>query len=119
MDFRCIAATPQQLLERWDGDGLAYGIFNDEAHPARPQLTTLFGPELEEHLQRRRFKAKAGECLLIERLGATPAVLIVVGLGQPRDFHLAAVRQATAVAARAGLRAGVKDLGMLLACSLC
>ena len=114
MDFRCIATTTDQLLEHWEGDGLAYGLFSEDSHPGRAQLAALVGPELEALLERRRFKGKPGETVCIERLGGRPSLLILVGLGKPADFHLAGVRQATASAARTALRQGVQDLGLWL-----
>ena len=90
------------------------GVFRDAEHPGRAQLAALFGPELEEHLQLRRFKAKPGECLCIERLGQSPATLAIVGLGEAADFHLTALRHAVASATRIASKVGCQHMGLLM-----
>ena len=111
MRFRCLA-TPNSVLEAWSGDALAIGLFADPHHPSRAQLAELFGADLERHLEQRKFKGKPGECACIERLGATPALLILVGLGDPAAFHLTELRQACATVARQACRVGCRQLGL-------
>jgi len=112
MDFRCLPTTGDDPLAGWDGDGLAVGLFSDEDHPGRQALREQFGAGLEAHLQQRRFLAKPGEMVTIERLEQTPALLILVGLGAAADFHLSGLRQACAQVARQASRLGVQQLGL-------
>ncbi|MEI7666355.1 MAG: leucyl aminopeptidase [Synechococcaceae cyanobacterium ELA263] len=113
MDFRCVAPGGHPL-ESWSGDTLAVGLFSDADHAGRRQLSELFGETLTELLELRRFKAKPGELLCIERLGQTPANLIVVGLGEAAEFHLNGLRQACAHVARSSARLGTRQLGLLM-----
>jgi leucyl aminopeptidase len=101
-------------LDSWEGDTLAVGLFSDPEHPGRALLAQRFGDDLEQHLQLRRFKAKPGESVCIERLGQTPSTLAIVGLGEPADFHLTALRQAVASATRIASKVGCRHLGLLM-----
>jgi leucyl aminopeptidase len=112
MDFRCLPRASDDPLASWSGDGLAVGLFSDETHPGRRELRDRFGSALETHLQQRRFQAKPGELVTIERLDQTPALLILVGLGEAADFHLSGLRQACAAVARQAARLGVRQLGL-------
>jgi len=115
MEFRCLTAAladPGTLLEAWQGDTLAVGLFSDLNHPARPQLASLLGPGLEELLERRRFKGKPGETLTLQRLEGRPATVILVGLGEPADFDGNGLRAAAASIARAA--AGSRSLALAL-----
>mgnify|MGYP003340876245 CR=1 FL=1 len=111
MRFRCLA-TPGSVLEAWHGDALAVGLFADPHHSCWTQLVSLFGADLERHLEQRHFKGKPGECACIERLGASPSLLILVGLGEPSAFHLTELRLASATAARQAYRVGGRELGL-------
>jgi leucyl aminopeptidase len=113
MDFRCVAPGGHPL-ENWSGDSLAIGLFSDADHPGHQQLAELFGPALPPLLEQRRFKAKPGELLCIERLGQTPANLILVGLGEAAEFHLTGLRNACATAARSSAKLGARQLGLLM-----
>ena len=113
MEFRCLAHSGT-VLEAWDGDTLAVGLFSNEEHPGRAELSALFGDSLEEHLQLRRFKAKPGESLCIERLGQSPSTLAIVGLGEAADFHLTALRHAVASDTRIASKVGCHHLGLLM-----
>ncbi len=113
MEFRCVA-VPGTPLEAWQGDSLVVGLFANAEHPGRRRLVELFGQALDEHLEKRRFKAKPGELITIERLGQSPGNLIVVGLGDAADFHLAGLRDACAAAARAAAKVGTRQLGLLM-----
>ena len=74
--FRCSTASPVS----WDGDALAVGLFAGEAGAAgRRALAACFGEALLARLEQRRFKGKPGECLNLERLGETPATLLLLG----------------------------------------
>ncbi len=116
MEFRCIPDALDAALQHWTGDGLAIGLFAAEEdaprHPWLALLEQVFGAGLTERLEQRRFRAKAGDSLVIERLGETPGTLILVGLGPAGAFNLAALRQASAAAAAAG--AHVQQLGLAM-----
>ncbi|MEY3757272.1 MAG: putative cytosol aminopeptidase, partial [Cyanobacteriota bacterium] len=118
MEFRCIPDDLSQALASWQGDSLAVGLFASDGsnppEPSRQWLENLLGASLNERLEQRRFKAKPGEILPIERLGATPQTLILVGLGEASHFDLSALRQAAAAAAQAASRLGARELGLAL-----
>ena len=118
MEFRCIPDALPTALEHWQGDCLAVGLFQgSEDGPDQPQLerlTAALGQSLAEPLQRRRFKAKPGESLSFDRLGATPQTLILVGLGKPASFCLAGLRQACAAASQAAVAAGCRHLALAM-----
>ncbi|MCU0528117.1 MAG: leucyl aminopeptidase [Cyanobium sp. Prado107] len=118
MEFRCIPDELAAALSQWSGDTLAVGLFarGDERpdHPLWSQLIGAFGAELRERLEQRRFKAKPGDCLTLERIGALPRTLILAGLGEPADFDLDALRGAAAAAARAAEAAGAERLALAL-----
>lgn len=114
MEFRCVPSTGDDWLAGWSGDGLAIGLFSDEEHPGRRQLRERFGSALDAHLEQRRFQAKPGELVTIERLDQSPSLLILVGLGEAADFHLTALRQACGLVARRAAQLGVKQLGLRL-----
>jgi leucyl aminopeptidase len=120
MEFRCIPEELTAALEQWTGDTLAVGLFaRDEErpeHPLQTQLLAIFGADLQQRLEQRRFKAKPGESLCLERLGATPRTLILVGLGEPAAFDLDGLRAAAAGAARAAVSSGAEQLGVALPC---
>ena len=112
MEFRCVPVAGDDPLSSWSGDGLVIGLFSDEEHPGRSQLRERFGPALDAHLEQRRFQAKPGDLVTIERLEQTPSLLILVGLGEASDFHLTALRQACAQAARRASGLGIRQLGL-------
>ena len=117
MEFRCLTASladPGTLLEVWEGDTLAVGLFSDPDHPARAQVESLMGAGLSELLERRRFKGKPGESVSLQRLGARPGTVILVGLGEPAGFDGNALRTATASIARAAAAAGSRSLALAL-----
>ncbi|MCX5960339.1 MAG: leucyl aminopeptidase [Cyanobacteria bacterium] len=117
MEFRCLTASladPGALLEAWQGDTLAVGLFSDPDHPARAQVESLVGAGLSELLERRRFKGKPGESVSLQRLEARPGTVILVGLGEPAGFDGNALRTATANIARAAAAAGSRSLALAL-----
>ena len=114
MEFRCVPSTGDDLLAGWSGDALAIGLFSNEEHPGRRQLRERFGSALDTHLDQRRFRAKPGDLVTIERLDQTPSLLILVGLGEAADFHLSALRQACGQVARRAAQLGVRHLGLRL-----
>jgi leucyl aminopeptidase len=117
MEFRCLTASladPGALLEAWQGDTLAVGLFSDPDHPARAQVESLVGAGLSELLERRRFKGKPGESVSLQRLEARPSTVILVGLGEPAGFDGNALRTATASIARAAAATGSRSLALAL-----
>ena len=117
MEFRCLTASladPGALLEVWQGDTLAVGLFSDPDHPARAQVESLVGAGLSELLERRRFKGKPGESVSLQRVEARPGTVILVGLGEPAGFDGNALRTATASIARAAAAAGSRSLALAL-----
>ncbi|MBM5809696.1 MAG: leucyl aminopeptidase [Cyanobacteria bacterium M_surface_9_m1_291] len=108
MDIRCqpIRCDESAAWQQLSCDALAIGLFAGElSQPLRQALEGLLTAaereSLEQRLERRRFKAKPGECLTVERLGSQPETLILIGLGDPAGFDLAALRLATAQACKA------------------
>jgi leucyl aminopeptidase len=121
MDVRCLSLDlgDASALQQLQTDALAIGLFSDQDQQALRQglghlLTAAEQAALQTRLEQRRFKAKSGECLCFERLGATPATLIVVGLGEPAGFDLDAVRQATSRACKSAAPAGSLALALPL-----
>jgi len=118
MEFRCIPQDLASALGAWAGDTLVVGLFaNNDSNPEDPRrqvLTNLFGSELLQRLEQRQFKAKPGESVSLERLGASPQTLILVGLGETKEFDLAGLRMGCAAGARAACAAGAQDLGLCL-----
>ena len=117
MEFRCLTAAlgePGALLEAWQGDTLAVGLFSDPDHPTRGPGASLLGPGLDELLERRRFKGKPGETVSLQRLEGRPAAVILVGLGDPASFDTNALRAAAASSARAAAAAGSRSLALAL-----
>jgi leucyl aminopeptidase len=109
MDVRCLP------LDLGAAETLAVGVFAEQAQqPLRLAVEQLLGDGLQARLEQRRFQAKAGELVCVERLGASPAVVILVGLGEPAGFDLTAVRQATAAASKAAAAAGTRQLALAL-----
>ena len=110
-DIRCSTAT----LASWSGEALAVGLFSGDAGTSsRSALGARFGTTVDAQLERRRFKAKPGECLSLDLLGQTPSLLIVVGLGAPADFGAEQLRSATAAASRTAAAAGASQLGLAM-----
>jgi leucyl aminopeptidase len=120
MEFRCIPDELTAALGHWTGDTLAVGLFapsdDHPAHVLRSQLIAAFGDDLQQRLEQRRFKAKPGECLSLERLGTLPRTLILVGLGEPAEFDLDTLRAAAAAAGRAATAAAAQELALALPC---
>ena len=119
MQIRCqsIDLKAPAALQQLDCDGLAIGLFADQSqHPWREALDQLLTPAereaLAQRLEQRRFRAKPGQCLSLDRLSSRPGSLIVVGLGEPGSFDLNALRQATATACKAAAPAGCLALAV-------
>jgi len=108
MNVRCrpIDLNDAAALQQLEVEALAIGLFaNQEQQPLRQALDAMLSDAerggLEQRLSQRGFKGKPGDCLCIERLGTSPALLILLGLGEPAAFDLNALRQATASACKA------------------
>lgn len=118
MDFRCIPDVLPGALSYFDGECLAVGLFASAEdrpdHPQLEQLSAALGQSLTSHLEQRRFEAKPGQCLSLDRLDASPQTLILVGLGAPADFNLAGLRRACAAASQAAAAAGASHLALAM-----
>ncbi|MCX5944471.1 MAG: leucyl aminopeptidase [Cyanobacteria bacterium] len=110
MEFRC-TSTP---ASSWSGHTLAVGLFSGSTGPLKAVLEERFGAALLERLEQHQFKGKTGESLRFEWLGATPSVLLVVGLGDPAEFGLDGARKAAANIAKAAQGQGCTSLGIAL-----
>ncbi|MDM7952632.1 MAG: leucyl aminopeptidase [Cyanobium sp. CZS 25K] len=113
MEFRCLAVNGP-VKEVWTGDTLVVGLFAPAGGSGRHLAEELVGDGLEGVLHRRRFEAKPGQSITLERPGDAPASLILVGLGDPGEFGLDALRQASAAAARTAAAAGAEELALWL-----
>ncbi len=113
MEFRCLALSGS-LGEVWTGDTLVVGLFTAASGDGRALLEALVGEGLDRLLERRRFEGKPGQSLTLERPGSSPSTLILVGLGDPADFGLDGLRQASAGAARSAAAAGAEELALWL-----
>ena len=113
MEFRCLAVTGA-LKQAWAGDTLVVGLFAPATGSGPGLAEELVGEGFEALLQRRRFEGKSGQTITLERPGGSPASLILVGLGEPADFGLDALLQASAGAARSAAAAGAVELGLWL-----
>jgi len=110
-DIRCSTAT----LASWSGEALAVGLFSGDAGDAsRSQLQERFGPAVADRLEQRRFKGKPGESLSIDRLGQSPSLLVLVGLGAPADFGPEQLRSAAAAASKSAAAAGARQLALAM-----
>jgi len=110
-DIRCSTAT----LASWSGEALAVGLFSGDAGDAnRSQLQERFGPAVTDRLEQRRFKGKPGESLSIDRLGQSPSLLVLVGLGAPADFGPEQLRSAAAAASKSAAAAGARQLALAM-----
>ncbi|MEB3265862.1 MAG: leucyl aminopeptidase [Cyanobacteriota bacterium] len=114
MEFRCLPTALADVIDAWTGDALVVGLFAEADHPVRRQLGEIFGSALPAHLEARRFKGKPGDCVCLERVGASPSIVIVVGLGAAADFHLSGLRDASATAARQAASVGARQLGLAM-----
>ena len=119
MNVRCRSIDPSDAgaLQQLGVEALAVGLFAEqEQQPLRQAMEALLSDvernALQQRLSQRGFKGKPGDCFTIERLGSSPALLIVVGLGEPASFDLAALRQATASVCKAAAPAESLALAM-------
>ncbi|MEY3749998.1 MAG: hypothetical protein RLZZ186_417 [Cyanobacteriota bacterium] len=111
VEIRCSAAT----LSTWSGEALVVGLFSGEAGTSsREALATRFGQAVLERLEQRRFKAKPGESLSIDRLGESPSLLVLIGLGAPGEFGQEQLRSAAAAGTKAAAASGSQQVGLAL-----
>ena len=76
MEIRCSSATARD----WTGEALVVGLFSDApGEGSRELLKSRFGEALLARMERRRFKAKPGESLVVELLDQQPSTLVLVG----------------------------------------
>ncbi|MEY4358682.1 MAG: hypothetical protein RLZZ631_168 [Cyanobacteriota bacterium] len=111
VEIRCSAAT----LSTWSGEALVVGLFSGEAGASsREALATRFGQAVLERIEQRRFKAKPGESLSIDRLGESPSLLVLIGLGAPGEFGQEQLRSAAAAGTKAAAASGSQQVGLAL-----
>ncbi|NCV92577.1 MAG: hypothetical protein EBW30_07260, partial [Synechococcaceae bacterium WB7_3xG_012] len=111
MEIRCSSATARD----WTGEALVVGLFSDApGEGSRELLKSRFGEALLARMERRRFKAKPGESLVVELLDQQPSTLVLVGLGAAADFNLEQLRHAAAMGAKAANGSGASSLGLAL-----
>ncbi len=121
MQFQCLPLNLAAAPSGWQGDCLAVGLpprpepgSGDPEHPFWSALREGFGEGLLQRLDQRQFKARPGDCVTLEQLGATPGTLVLVGLGPASELDGAGVRSAAATAAKAAAAAGAASLGLAL-----
>jgi leucyl aminopeptidase len=125
MEFRCISDPLSSLLQGMaEGSGagkaapeaLAVGVFAAADAPlALPDgLAEALGADLRSWLEQRRFEAKPGTSVALQRLGDTPGTLILVGLGDQAAYDLGSLQEAAAAAARAAADNGATSLGLAI-----
>ncbi len=112
-----IRATNTPLLD-WAGDGLALGLFEEDAVQLTGELAQLnekFASVLNELIAETEFKGKEGSSA-VTRVGAGSSVrkAILVGLGKPDALKLDSWRRAAAVVARLAKKEKCKTLGISL-----
>ena len=111
MEIRCSSATARD----WTGEALVVGLFSDApGDSSRELLKARFGDALLERMERRRFKAKPGESLVLELLNQEPSTLVLVGLGAAAEFNLEQLRKAAAIGAKAANGSGASSVGLAL-----
>ncbi len=111
MEIRCSSATARE----WTGQALVVGLFSDApGDSSRELMKARFGDALLERIERRRFKAKPGENLVLELLNQEPSTLVLVGLGAAAEFNLEHLRKATAIGAKAANGSGASSVGLNL-----
>ena len=111
MEIRCSSATARD----WTGEALVVGLFSDApGDSSRELLKARFGDALLERMERRRFKAKPGESLVLELLNQEPSTLVLVGLGAAAEFNLEQLRKAAAIGAKAANGSGASSVGVAL-----
>ena len=106
MEIRCSSATARD----WTGEALVVGLFSDApGDSTRELLKARFGDALAERMERRRFKAKPGESLVLELLNQEPSSLVLVGLGAAAEFNLENLRKAAAIGTKAASGSGASS----------
>ena len=121
MDIRCISTVKDSGndagdndLAQWKGEGLVVGLFSDGDHPLRRQLGSMLALDLDALLEHRRFRGKPGESLALDRIGASPATVVIVGLGHPAQFDATALRSAVATGVKAANRSGARRIAIAM-----
>lgn len=101
----------------WQGDALALGFFENatEITSDLAQLDDRLDGVLQELIEEKEFKGKAGQ-KMVARVGSKTPVrkLIVVGLGEIEKFDSQALASAAAKVARVAKTEKVKTLGVSL-----
>ena len=89
---------------------LAVGLFSDELDAGLTGLNKRLGFSLAHLVSQRKFKADAGEALVLHPLAETPQTLLLLGLGERSGHTLQGVQKAAVRAARVARDQSVKTL---------
>ena len=80
---------------------LAVGLFSDALDDGLQGLGTRLGIPLADLVRQRKFKAAAGEALVLHPLSGAPQTLLLLGLGERSGHSLPGLQKAAVQAARA------------------
>lgn len=89
---------------------LALGLFSDELDAGLTRLNTRLGISLANLVSQRKFKANAGEALVLHPLSSAPQTLLLLGLGKQSGHTLQGLQKAAVRAARAAQDQSIKTL---------
>ena len=90
---------------------LAVGLFSDELDAGLTGLNTRLGFSLVNLVSQRKFKANAGEALVLHPLGdETPQALLLLGLGERSGHTLQGIQKAAVRAAHIARDQSIKTL---------
>ncbi|MXZ83412.1 MAG: leucyl aminopeptidase [Synechococcus sp. SB0666_bin_14] len=79
---------------------LAVGLFSDELDAGVTGLNARLGVSLANLVSQRKFKANAGEALVLQPLGGSPQTVLLLGLGERSAHSLQGLQKAAVRAAR-------------------
>ena len=89
---------------------LAVGLFSDELEAGVTGLNTRLGIPLASLVSQRKFKANAGEALMVQPLNGSPQTVLLLGLGERSGHTLQGLQKAAARAARTAQDQSLKTL---------
>lgn len=102
-------------MEKWSGDGVVVGVFEDEPQLAGPAaaVDAALGGMIGQILQNGEFRGRASTHLAFYTLGKLPAARVaVVGLGKRDKFKIDRVRRAAADGVKALRKLGAKAVAL-------
>ncbi len=106
INFRLVPADaplPEEAL-------LATGLFSDDLSAGLARLEERLGLSLASTIHQRKFKAKAGEKLVLHPLGGPIPTLVLLGLGEESAHSLQGLQGAAAQGARVAQEQSAKAL---------